>query len=196
MQMLQERVSSGFAQVARRIGRMGRQYRVTDPLTPLGHAVGAPYLCLDVDAGFRMRKPKGWGQVMTLGLSDARDLAIGDYIALDERFYFVAEMEPCRPALFVACNREISVMGMRGAEKLLADRCPASLWMTGKGEDRHSGMPGAMRSGSYMLHLPVMPGFCLKPYMQVMDEKGARYLVDTVELSQNGTRALLSMQQV
>lgn len=195
MQAIQGRVDFSFANVARRLGRKARHYRLVDPLSPLSTPCGMSCLCVDVDHGFRQRRPRRWAQAMVYGISDA-SLSTGDLFELDGCFYFVAETEPLRPALLVVCNRFVSVTGMRGAGGVYVERCPASLRLTGKGDDRRSGMPGALRSGSYMLHLPMLPGFCLMPYMQVTDEIGARYLVDAVESSLCGFRAVLSMQQV
>ncbi|GBQ94581.1 hypothetical protein ACFFGF_06935 [Asaia lannensis] len=195
MQAIQEKVDFSFAKVARKLGRKARHYRLVDPLSPLSMPCGMSCLCVDLDHGFRLRRPRGWAQAMAYGISDAA-LRTGDLFEQDDCFYFVAQTEPLRPALLVCCNRLVSVTGMRGAEGLYVARCPASLRLTGKGDDRRSGMPGAVRSGSYMLHLPLLPGFCLMPYMQVTDEIGARYLIDAVERSECGFRAVLSMQQV
>lgn len=196
MQTARANVQSGFAKVARRLGRKARRYRILDPLSPLATLCDVPYLCVDADHGFGMRRPRKWAQAMVYGISDAVRLETGDLLEMNDRFYFVAATEPFRPALLVSCNRRVSVTAMRGTEGLFVDRCPASLRLTGKGEDRHSGMPGALRAASYMLHLPLLPQFCLMPYMQVIDEIGARYVIDAVELSQEGIRAILSMQQV
>ncbi|WP_051537235.1 hypothetical protein [Asaia prunellae] len=123
-------------------------------------------------------------------------LHIGDVLEQEERFHFVSGIETYRPPLCVACNTRVSVFGMRGVTQIHVEHCPASVVLIGKGEDRHSGMPGALRAGSYMLYLPVLPGFYLTPYMQIIDELDFRYIVDAVETSQNGTRAILSLQQV
>jgi len=196
MRAMQERVDAGFARAARRLGTIGRHYRIFDPLKPLATLTGSPFLCFDADAGFQMRKPRMWARPMVYVLSDAPSLRIGDILQQEERFYFVIEIEAFRPPLCVACNRRISIFGMRGVTQRHVEQCPASVVLTGKGEDSRSGMPGALRSGSYMLSLPALPDFCLVPYMQIIDELGMRYTVDTVELSQNGTRAILSLQQV
>ncbi|GBR06263.1 hypothetical protein HW511_00525 [Asaia siamensis] len=196
MRAMQQRVDAGFARAARRLGTIGRHYRVVDPLKPLSTLMGTPFLCFDADAGFQMRKPRMWARPMVYALSDAPSLCIGDILQQEERFYFVAEIEAFRPPLCVACNKCISIFGMRGVTQLHVGQCPASIVLTGKGEDSHSGMPGALRSGSYMLSLPVLPGFYLVPYMQIIDELGLRYTVDSVELSRNGTRAIVSLQQI
>ncbi|WP_336946408.1 hypothetical protein [Asaia sp. HN010] len=196
MRAMQERVDAGFARAARRLGTIGRHYRILDPLKPLAALMGYPYLCFDADAGFQMRKPRMWARPMVYVLSDAPALRIGDILQQGECVYFVVEIEASRPPLCIACNKRISIFGMRGVTQLHVDQCPASVVLTGKGEGSHSGMPGAMRAGSYRLSLPALPDFCLVPYMQIIDELGMRYTVDSVELSQNGTRAILSLQQV
>lgn len=196
MRNFQQPVETGFAKAARRLGSRADHYRILDPLLPLGNKIGTTHICFDAEAGFQMHRPRMWGNPMAYALCDARGLCIGDLFRQGKVFHFVSAMEACRPPLCVACSAQISVSGMRGAPRLLVDGCPASLVLAGKGEDRHSGMPGAVRAGSYMMHMPVLPGFCLMPYMQVTDDHAFRYLVESVELSAHGIRALLSLQQV
>ncbi|GBQ88309.1 hypothetical protein AA0535_1510 [Asaia krungthepensis NRIC 0535] len=193
---LQRRLDAGAARLARRVGACTYHYRVRDLARPFSTLIGTPFICFDTDASFRMRRPRSWGQTSLYALGDTLHLRVGDLLQQAGRFYFVAEKESLRPLLCTACNRQVTIMGMRGDEGGYVQKCPASISLHGRGGDRHSGMPGSLRAGSYMMHLPLLPDFCLMPYMQLIDETGMRYLVDAVELSQNGTRAVLSVQQV
>lgn len=196
MQAIQKRVHFGFARAARRLGTIGRHYRVIDLRSPLNNPLGRPYLCFDQNSGFQMIKPRMWARPMVYLLCDVPCLSIGDFLQIGDRFYFVVEIESYRPPLCVACNSAIAISGMRGAPHRYVENCPASITLTGKGEDQRSGMPGSVPAGSYLLHLPVLPGFSLMSYMHVTDASGASYVVESVEISQNGTRAILSVQQI
>ncbi|GBQ09744.1 hypothetical protein [Swaminathania salitolerans] len=196
MRYAEERVVSGFARVARRLGAIGDHFRVADPLDILGNRIGQPSLCFDIDPAFRLRRTRMWGRPTLYLASDAQDVRIGDIFGLDGRFFFVTERESYRPFLCIACTHRVSLHGMQGREETRVSRCPVSLVMSGRGEEWRSGMPGSTRPGSYLMHMPLLPGVCLTPYMRMEDERGMRYLIDAVEMSQNGIRAVASMQQI
>lgn len=196
MRGLQERVKDGFSRAARRLGAPSQHYRVLDPCRPLENRIGSPFLCLDAESGFRLRRPRVWGQPVVYSLTDADDLRIGDIFAQDNQYYFVSDMEPYRPPLCIACNSVISVSALRGKEGYLVRDCPVSLLLEGRSEMVQSGMPGALRPGYFRLLMPVLPQFCLMPYMTVRDGVNAVFTVIAAELSGNGIRARVAMQQL
>ncbi|GBR44205.1 hypothetical protein [Neokomagataea thailandica] len=195
--LLALKLGRGSAKVAQILGQSGVQYRPVDGMSALTAPYASPMLAFDVDPSFSGVKPAGWGAVARYVLSDRlSDTRVGDVLVCGGQNFFVAAVGMNAPALCIACDQIVSVSAVSGGSGMVVSGCPAAIILRSKGESVQSGVPGAAHPGQFILYLPHLPGVMLHPYMTVMSDNGATYMINSAEKSAWGLRCILSLQQV
>ncbi|WP_086653101.1 hypothetical protein [Acetobacter malorum] len=83
-----------------------------------------------------------------------------------------------------------------GAVTVEASGWPASILRRGVGSKMDTGLPGALGQAQFDVLCPIIPGFVPKAYMQIEDDLGVSYTVDAAEVSQYGSRLIVSVNQI
>ena len=119
--------------------------------------------------------------------------------------YFVTRIEGFRPAEVVLCNSVLSFVrpqqqtaagqGSYGgrtqaSDVALATAWPASILIKGRGENPPARLPIDVRSGSFEVLLPAIPGISLQDEDRITDAVGTEYVIYTVEISPWGYRLM------
>jgi hypothetical protein len=209
---LQERLYSGNAKVAQKLGRNHGLYRPSSAMNPIaaGNLVatlpawltsgGAPPASAD--------RPNRFGEATRIAIVDGTQTLVGDYlVAGDGTSFFIAAMEPLLPILAVACNRIVSLARPQAgvmpgaqpyggdlgpaAETPLMSGWPASVLAGSGGGPSEAKLPGDVGIPGWNLLLPAWPGAALRPGDIVSDDTARRFIVASAELSPLGWRIRL-----
>lgn len=119
---LQNKVYSGYAKAAARVGTQFKIYRPTTAFNPLqiGNQIGVISAAFTVhsSAGFNFNMPSDWAKPTFHALLDPTQVLVGDYLVpLGNTLagpFFIAGLDPVVPPLAVQCTRVINVLAQGG----------------------------------------------------------------------------------
>jgi hypothetical protein len=203
-------INKGFAIAANKLGASFALYRPRSAgpiLNPI-NMLDVVNLGFDTDARFGFKGPSIYNKPVVYGLVDRTELQIGDYLTDGgDTTFFIANIEPLRPAMLVRCNRIVSIfqplsataigpqfyggnVGGTGAPQLTS--WPASILIGPKGEQNTAGLPADPRAPWYAVLLPITPNITLRTGDVLIDDLNRRYTMSAVELSVLGWRCTCS----
>ncbi|PYD63559.1 hypothetical protein [Gluconacetobacter entanii] len=221
--LVQQKVASGYAKAALRLGATTTQYRPASLAAPMTTAYATLLAAFNNDRKFGFDGPALWDKPAVFGLFDTTDVQSGDLLTCAGENYFVARLEPFRPPLCMLCNRTISIAGQPGqgstdgddsvctdvgasddygtagdtsAQTTLASGWPAFIQIKRKGSPTGDGIPGSIKAEEYEMFLPLMPNFIPAVQMAVTTDLGTTYTLTAVEPSQYGNRCLMGARQL
>ena len=177
--LIQTHVNKGYNIAAQKLGASFALYRplstgpVIAPIT-LNQTVNFAF---DIDAAFSHKAPNAYGHPTYYALLDLTTIQEGDYLT-DETgdTFYVALMEPLRPALCVRCNRTLTVYrptdptpgpsyyggNVTSLGTAVVNQWPCSLIIGPKGERTESGLPADVRAPWHSILLPEYPGVTIR----------------------------------
>jgi hypothetical protein len=147
-------------------------------------------------------KPNKYGKATWYALVDGTDLEVGHYFIGPQGTVFVAALQPLLPILVVECNRVVSIFRPQAqpgdgiqpyggntdtTETLLIAGRPCSILQGTKGEKSDANLAGDTRSPWWAILMPVA-GVDLRMDDIITDDRGLRYVVSSVEISDLGYR--------
>ena len=194
---LADRLAYGAGCAARRVGFLHDAYRPAGPCAPLELANRFMRLCVAlVLPGGAVSGPGGFGVPFRQAWADWSYLQVGDYLAGPEGVMFVASIEPPKPMLVVMANARVMLArpgaagqaGLSGygavtvaTEVPLLSGFPASLLAGGTGDRTRNGVPDDTKVPGFTALLPVVDGVTPQVADILMNERGERYAVNSVE---------------
>lgn len=210
---LQDKIYSGYAKAALRLGLDNVQYRPAgggNPLAVAGATVKASFNAEDMQYG----RANKYGAAVWWGLFDARLTQAGDYLDGPQGTFFIASQQLHLPIQLVQCNRRVKLSraavqsgvgavgyggpcGTSGDTVLLGDAgdpaatgWPASILLFGQRERNLSGLPGAVQQLGWRILLPAsVPASVVIQASDILtDDLGRRYAVQGAELTDMGWR--------
>jgi len=210
---LQDKIYSGYAKAALRLGLDNVQYRPAgsgNPLAVAGAPVKASFNAEDMQYG----RANKYGAAVWWGLFDGRLTQTGDYLDGPQGTFFVASQQLHLPIQLVQCNRRVKLSraavqsgvgavgyggpcGTSGDTVLLGDAgdpaatgWPASILLFGQRERNLSGLPGAVQQLGWRILLPasVPASVVIQASDILIDDMGRRYAVQGAELTDMGWR--------
>ncbi|WP_019091745.1 hypothetical protein [Komagataeibacter europaeus] len=221
--LVQQKVASGYANAALRLGATTAQYRPGSLTAPMTTAYATMLAAFNADKAFGFQAPALWDKPAVFGLFDTTDVQSGDLLTCAGENYFVARLEPFRPPLCMLCNRVVSLSGQLGQgstngngavctdvgasddygtagdttdQTTLASGWPAFIQIKNRKDTVGDGIPGSIKASEYEMFLPLMPDFIPTVQMAVTTDLGTTYTISAVEPSQYGNRCLMSVRQV
>jgi len=208
---LADRLAYGAGCAARRLGFLHDAYRPNSLQCPIDLANRFLRLAVGyVLPGGSFGSPSGFGVPFRQAWADWSYLQIGDYLVGPEGTVFVAAIEPPKPMLVVMTNAVISLSRpaapvlsganpygavLPGTNEALLDAFPASLLVGGLSDRTRAGLPDDTKVPGFVCLVPSVAG--LNPMVAdiLIDDSGARYLINAVE-SLNGVFRLSMNQAV
>ncbi len=205
---IQAKVNKGSAIATAKAGVACAWYRATSATNPLagGNQLGTLQVLFDTSATMGQRtprrrdKPEDW-----FGAFDITGIALGDYLVTPAaETFFVATLDPFRPARLVLCNRTVEISEpepMQGvgeiagyggdlakAETVLASGWPCSIAQGNRVEPSSAGLPGDVRLPWTSVLLPAIPGVTLRNGLILTDDEEFRRIISSTELTPLGWR--------
>ncbi|MDE2238458.1 MAG: hypothetical protein KGJ73_00840 [Rhodospirillales bacterium] len=194
---LADRLAYGAGCAARRVGFLHDAYRPAGPCEPLELENRFMRLAVAfVLPGGAVSGPSGFGVPFRQAWADWSYLQVGDYLAGPEGVAFVASIEPPKPMLVVMTNAKLALarpgtvggVGLSGYSavtpatdvNLIADY-PASLLAGGTGDRTRNGLPDDTKVPGFSALLPVVEGVVPQVADILINERGERYAVNSVE---------------
>lgn len=190
------------------IGSNHALYRPTTANTPVaGTPVGSVYCAFDVRPDFKLISTAQPNHNYAVLLADPTALQQGDYLVGDDT-YFVARIEPLKPALCVLCDRTVDFLttavttsagtnsyGGRTADTdaTVAYTWPVSMSARTRGEADITKLPSDTRSAYYDVLAPPIPNTVLDFGMRLLDANGQSYEIVSAELSLFGWRLVAGL---
>lgn len=222
---IQRHAARGYAMAAVRLGSVTKQYRPTSKTEPMtGTPYALVMATFNDDPKFSFKRPIMWDKPMCFGMFDTTDVDVGDLMEVPiEGTFFIARFEMFRPIEAVLCNAVVTISGQAGAgddddgsgsgtcdlagdqsgystpsagSVTLVSGWPAWIGKPGRGISTQSGVPGSLPAATFLMRLPIIPGWSPRPYMTVTTDKGLIYIISGVSSSQYGHECLMSVQQV
>ncbi len=218
------KVSRGFALAAARLGYGLAQYRpvaASRPVSGVPLSVVTGYF--DPTKGLSYREAAAWGKPVVELVASSSGLAVGDYLVvqadpalptLSVETAFVSRIEPARPMLAVLCNAVLDLLASGSTARqsaigyqppadpaaatdiVLASGWPASVLVkTRSGEAPPARLPTDVRSASYEVLMPLVPGVAVTAGLRARDASGQHYHLVAVERSAYGLHMLASIDQ-
>lgn len=147
-------------------------------------------------------RPNKYGKATWYALVDGTDLDVGMYFKGDGGTFFIATMQALLPILVVECNRLVSIWrpfsaGQDGQapyggntsknETLLISGRPCSILQGTKGEKSEAQLPGDARSPWWTILIPEV-GVDIRLDDIMKDDRGVRYVLSSIELTDAGYR--------
>lgn len=208
---LQDKIYIGYGKAAKRIGFDYQQFRATSAYSPLP-STALQTLPASFTTKFTYSAPNKYGEGTWLGLFDARQFAVGDFLVGRQGTFFIAAMQDTLPILCVQTNRVIDVLRVsqdapvglgswagdrKGSnEEMLMQGWPASVLQGSKGETNPTNLPGDVKTPWWLILLPAWPGVVFRTSDLIRDELGRKYVISSAELTDMGWRITAMQAQV
>lgn len=194
---IQRKINKGYHIAAKHLGNLYAHYRPrsTGPALVNINMMDTLMMAFDPNPNFSFEKPQGFDDDTFFSLLDLTDVQIGDYLSdLNNRTFYVANIEPLKPAMLVRCNRTISIVqpasnngyGASTGPTLLLDTWPASIIPGTKGEQNVARLPESVRAPWYIVHLPFFANTIINYGDVILDDMNRRLVVSSNQLSGMG----------
>ncbi|VVQ19939.1 hypothetical protein [Pseudomonas fluorescens] len=208
---LQSKIYIGYGKAAKRIGFDYQQFRATSSSYPLS-TTALQTLPVSFTTNFKYSAPNKYGKADWLGLFDAREFAVGDYLVGRQGTFFVAAMQDTLPIYCVQTNRVVSVLrvsqdapvglGSWAGDKRATTEVafmqgwPASIIQGTKGETNEAKLPGDVKTPWWAILMPAWPGLILRTSDIIRDDLDRKYVISSAELTDMGWRITAMQAQV
>jgi hypothetical protein len=207
--LIQSRINHGYSIASSKLGAQFNLYRPisTGPVIDPINLIDIVYAGFDIDPRFSHKAPAVQGEMHSYALLDLTNIQPADYLTDGCRTYFVANIEPLRPALCVLTNRVVSIYrpsstptssayyggNVTGLGDPQITEWPASMILGPKGEVNPSGLPADPRAPWYAVMLPAYTDdsgvtTIFKTGDVMVDELNRRFTVSATELTPAGWR--------
>lgn len=222
---VQRHAARGYAMAAKRLGAPTQQFRPSVRDNPMsGTPYAFVMATFNDDPKFSFKRPILWDRPICFGMFDTTDVYAGDLMKTpDEGVFFITRFEMFRPIEAILTNAIVTVMGNPGDGDLpdsdgggacelagvqdgygssasgataLVSGWPAWIGKPGRGASTQSGVAGSLPAASFLMRLPLVPGWAPRPYMTVTTDQGLTYTISGVSSSQYGHECLMNVQQV
>lgn len=203
--LLQDRIYSGYAKAALRIGTSHDIYRATTAINPIDQSNLVGNLLVGIDQNYTYEKPEKYTDQTWQILADGRLLQTFDYL-VGARTYFICSMSALLPILVNECNRTVTIArpyeansggytGYSGylpsTATILMQNCPATILEGTKGEASPVGLPTSVKMPYLKMFLPFLGNVNLKIGDIVEDEFNQRYAITSNERTDMGWRLMI-----
>jgi hypothetical protein len=196
---LQARIYSGYAKAAARIGLPHDVYRSASMLNPLAVAnrlISALPASMTTGMAYSAyNKPKIPDWIL---IADASQLIIGDWLVGGQGTFYVSDMQPLLPIPVVQCNHVVNIMrpsysiagSLEQTETQIASAFP--VFMQSKRDKDHTpaGFPTATESATslpmWITYINAHRVSDIQKNDVIVDENGARYIIDVPDLTSFG----------
>jgi hypothetical protein len=207
--IIQSHVNHGYSIAASKVGHTFVVFRPLDtgPVLRNQNIVQELPLAFDQDYHFGFMKPSEYNKQNYYALLDLTLIKVGDYLwDYDQHIFFVAWIEPLRPAELTRCDATINLIQPSGSidNGYGGDTTPVTK-ITGwpiaispgtKGETNEAHTPGSVRSPWMIGYAPLLPdGVMIEEYDVIIDELGRRYVVSMPSLGKEGWYFSMAMEQ-
>ncbi len=207
---LQAKIYIGYGKAAKRIGFDYQQFRATSANNPLS-TTALQTLPASFTTKFTYGSPNKYGEATWLGLFDAREFAVGDFLVGRQGTFFIAAMQDTLPILCVQTNRTVDVLrvgqdagvGLGGwagdkpsTETVIMQGWPASILQGTKGETNEAKLPQDVKTPWWAILLPAWPGIVFRTSDIIRDDLDRKYVISSAELSDMGWRITAMQAQV
>jgi len=207
---LQSKIYIGYGKAAKRIGFDYQQFRATSASNPLS-STALQTLPVSFTTNFSYSAPNRYGKADWLGLFDARQFAVGDFLVGRQGTFFIAAMQDTLPILCVQTNRTVDVLrvgmdpgvglgswsgGRRAGEAPIMQGWPASILQGTKGETNDVKLPQDIKTPWWAILLPAWPGVVFRTSDIVRDDLDRKYVISSAELTDMGWRITAMQAQV
>ena len=198
-------IASGLAKAGAIVGAPLRQFRPAGPFAALGSGpIGTLTGIVDTSDALALRRSDFRHNVEGTLIGDTRDLVVGDYLVAD-RTYFVAQIEPLRPATCILCNRTLSVSKpsspqATGANSyggqsvagdvLIASGWPASVMPRSHIEIDPTKLPSDVKTAFFDIALPGSLVVPLSYGLVLGDDYGQSYIISSAALTVGGWKII------
>lgn len=197
--LVQSKVNRGFAISAQKLGSTFVHYRPQTGGPPFVNTniVQELYLAYDQNYKFTFEKSKEFNNPVYFALMDLTYVGIGDYLTDYVTTFFVAGIDPLRPAEIIECNRTIDLYLPSGSvangyggntdpiHKLSG--WPVALVPGTKGEMNEAKTPGSVRAPWGTIMMPNLPPpLVVNEYDLIIDDRGFRFITSTVSQAEEG----------
>nr|WP_321985338.1 hypothetical protein [uncultured Lichenicoccus sp.] len=205
---IQTKVARGYGIAARFLGSTYTQYRPTGPNAALTNVVQTLNAAFDTTAGFKFAGPALWGKPTRFGLFDTTNVQVGDYFVGQAQTLFVSAFQLYEPPELVLCNAVMSISSpgedtlpglsntyagrTNATDQVLATGWPVSILIKQKGDMDPVKLPADVRSASFEVLMPIIPGVAITPSLRLNDGQGNTYVVNAAEQTSFGNRLLAS----
>jgi hypothetical protein len=207
---LQAKIYIGYGKAAKRIGFDYQQFRATSASNPLS-STALQALPVSFTTNFKYSAPNKYGKADWLGLFDAREFAVGDFLVGRQGTFFIAAMQDTLPILCVQTNQVIDVLrvginagvglggwagGVRADEVPIMQGWPASILQGTKGETNEAKLPQDVKTPWWTILLPAYPGIVFRTSDIIRDDLDRKYMISSAELTDMGWRITAMQAQV
>ncbi|MGY1448702.1 hypothetical protein ACW582_16090 [Pseudomonas chlororaphis] len=207
---LQSKIYIGYGKAAKRIGFEYQQFRATSANNPLA-TIALQTLPASFTTKFTYSAPNKYGEATWLGLFDAREFAVGDFLVGRQGTFFIAAMQDTLPILCVQTNRTVNVLrvgqdagvGLGGwagdkpsTETVIMHGWPASILQGTKGETNEARLPQDVKTPWWAILLPAWPGVVFRTSDIIRDDLDRKYVISSAELTDMGWRITAMQAQV
>lgn len=202
---IQSKIYKGFNKAAQRLGSQYVQYRPSSSgaVIAQNNIVQEIFFAFDKSPNFDFKQPLDYNQATYYALVDLTEVQIGDYFwDYNNRTFFVANIEPLKPAEVVLCNVTIDLLrpassttngyGGDTTPQTLLTGWPASILPGTKGEMNEAKTPGTNRSFWVQMRIPYYVS--IDPYDIVTDNLGRRFVVSDNSLAKEGYFCTMSYE--
>lgn len=215
--LIQQRIYSGRAKAALRIGLPCRVYRPATFLNPLTNQITIIRAAFN-NGDTKYLKPNLFGKPVWFGDFDGRLTQPGDYLVRisDGSTWFIAAQQQLLPIALVECARSIKLSRASGAVcstgvqpcgpvgvgtynslSALQDVLgttdtpwPASILIGGRVQANPTGLPGDVREAAWSILLPVSVPITIQSADLLTDDLGRRFAVESAEATDLGWRLI------
>jgi hypothetical protein len=201
--IIQAKINYGYGKAAQYLGVACNWYRPTstafiDPST----LQGTVQAYFDSSPQFTAAKPSSFAHPASFVAVDRTDLQTSDYLVKPSgETYFINIIEALAPTSSIECNAVVtvfrSVTATSGAPyqmvvtnngDIQVANCPCSILQGTKGEADHSGVEMTPRMPWVAIVMPNLPTVQLYVGDIMIDDKGRRYNLSSIEQSDLGMR--------
>ena len=205
---IQRLAALGFGIAGGILGSTYTQYRPTTANNPLTNVVQAISAAFDIVPGFKFAGPAPWGKPTRFGLFDTTNVAVGDYFVGQNQTLFVSAFQLYEPPELVLCNGTVTIAApgedtlpglstsyagrTNASDQVVATGWPVSILIKQKGDLDPVKLPADVRSASFEVLMPVIPGVPITPSLRLTDTAGNTYVVNAAEQTAFGWRLLSS----
>lgn len=206
--LINTKIALGLARAASIVGSTQSLYRPTSASLPVaGTPFGNIYCAFDIRPDFKLLATAQPNHSYAALLADPTIVQRGDYL-VGEDTYFVARVEPLRPALCVLCDQTLDFLdtdtttsagtnayGGRTSDTdgIIAEGWPVSMTVRTRGETDITKLPSDTRAAYYDVLAPPIPGILLTFGMRIQDSNAQDYEIISAEMSQFGWRLLVGL---